>query len=125
DLQRQAVDQLLEAGVVLVAGQNPADREFRTEVFQRGHIGGFCILELLELPHQLVGLVIVEAVMGLTDRNAKLTNLIAFFGALEGIEDHFADGFCLGHMLRKIDGVFVGLLGRKRRRCYVGMGIRH
>ncbi|MNP38409.1 hypothetical protein D3C76_1319200 [compost metagenome] len=98
-LQGQAVDDFLERRVVLEAGQDAADREFAAQVFEGGDVGGLGVLELLELAHQFVGFVIVEAVVGLTDRGTQFADLVAFAGGLESVQHHLADGFCLGHVL--------------------------
>lgn len=97
--QRQAVDQLLEARVVLVAGEDAADRELAAQVFEGGAVGGLGVLELFELAHEFIGAIVVEAVVSLADLGAQFADLVAFLGGLESIEDHLTDGLGLGDVL--------------------------
>jgi len=98
-LEGQAVDQFLKLGVVLEAGQDAADGEFAAQVFQRDVIGGFGVLELLELAHQVVGLVVVEGVVGLADGDAQFADLVAFLGGVKGVQHHLADDLGGWHVL--------------------------
>ncbi|MCY1176718.1 hypothetical protein D9M73_170000 [compost metagenome] len=98
-LQGQAVDDFLERRIVLEAGQDAADREFAAQVFEGGDIGGLGVLELLELAHQFVGFIVIEAVVGLADRGAQFADLVAFAGGLERVQHHLADGLGLRHVL--------------------------
>ena len=83
------------------------------------------IQSLLELSHQFVGFIVVEAVVGLANRSTQFANLVTFFRAVEGVEHHLADGLGLGHVLGKMNGVFVfGLVGQGDH-GFFGVGIRH
>ena len=98
-LEGQAIDQFLELGIVLEAGQDAADRELTAQVFQGGVVCGFGVFQLLELAHQLIGFVIVEGIVGLADGNAQFADLVAFLGSVKRVQHHLADDLGGWHML--------------------------
>ncbi|GAO94265.1 hypothetical protein PSA5_16130 [Pseudomonas syringae pv. actinidiae] len=121
--ERQAVDQLLKRRVVLVAGQNPADRELRAKIGQCRAVCRFGIFEALQLAHQFVGFVVIELILRQANGGTQLADFFAFLGGLERIKHHLTDGLGLRHVLRKTNGTFVFQLGGGQG--FVDLGIRH
>ncbi|KPX96466.1 Unknown protein sequence [Pseudomonas amygdali pv. mori] len=122
-LERQAIYQLLKRRIILVAGQDTADRELRAKISQCCAVCRFGILEALQLAHQFVSFVVIVLILRQANSCTQLTDFFAFLGGLERIKHHLADGLGLRHVLGKTNCAFVFQLGGGQG--FVGLGIRH
>ncbi len=89
----QAVDQSPESsGSSLKLDRMRLIGELAAQVFQGDVVGRFGVLELLELAHQLVGLVVVEVVVGLADRRRAVRGSDRFHWMdVKRVQHHLTD----------------------------------